>query len=71
VIDSGPGVPDEYKIMLFDRYVQVRGRKGARRGTGLGLTFCRLVTETHGGQIWIDDNPMGGSIFAFTMPVSL
>ena len=70
VIDSGPGVPDEYKIMLFDRYVQVRGRKGARRGTGLGLTFCRLVTETHGGSIWIDDNPMGGSIFSFTLPVT-
>ena len=70
VIDSGPGVPDEYKLMLFDRYVQVRGRKGARRGTGLGLTFCRLVTETHGGQIWIDDNPMGGSIFSFTLPVT-
>ena len=70
VIDAGPGVPDEYKLMLFDRYVQVRGRKGARRGTGLGLTFCRLVTETHGGQIWIDDNPTGGSIFAFTLPVT-
>ncbi|MBI1258816.1 MAG: histidine kinase, partial [Chloroflexi bacterium] len=70
VLDSGPGVPDEYKLMLFDRYVQVRGRKGARRGTGLGLTFCRLVAETHGGQIWIDDNPMGGSIFSFTLPVA-
>ncbi|MCC6802797.1 MAG: GAF domain-containing protein, partial [Anaerolineae bacterium] len=69
VIDAGPGVPDEYKLLLFDRFVQVRGRKGSRRGTGLGLTFCRLVAETHGGRIWIDDNPAGGSIFSFTLPV--
>jgi two-component system, NtrC family, sensor histidine kinase KinB len=71
VVDSGPGVADEYKMMLFDRYVQIRGRKGARRGTGLGLTFCRLVAETHGGRIWIDDNPTGGSIFSFTLPVAV
>jgi PAS domain S-box-containing protein len=36
----------------------------------LGLTFCRLVVEAHGGKIWIEDNPGGGSIFAFTLPVS-
>ncbi len=71
VVDAGPGVPDEYKLLLFDRFVQVRGRKGARRGTGLGLTFCRLVAETHGGRIWIDDNPEGGSIFSFTLPAAL
>lgn len=71
VVDAGPGVPDEYKLLLFDRFVQVRGRKGARRGTGLGLTFCRLVAETHGGRIWIDDNPTGGSIFSLTLPVAL
>jgi PAS domain S-box-containing protein len=70
VIDNGPGVPDEYKLLLFDRFVQIRERKGARRGTGLGLTFCRLVTENHGGRIWIEDNPGGGSIFAFTLPVA-
>ncbi|MFN8560457.1 MAG: GAF domain-containing protein [Anaerolineae bacterium] len=71
VVDAGPGVPNEYKLILFDRFVQVRGRQGSRRGTGLGLTFCRLVTETHGGRIWVDDNPTGGSIFAFTLPVAV
>ncbi|MBC7810237.1 MAG: GAF domain-containing protein [Burkholderiales bacterium] len=69
VVDKGPGVPPEYKASLFDRYVQVQGRQGKRRGTGLGLTFCRLVTEAHGGRIWIEDNPQGGSIFAFTLPI--
>jgi signal transduction histidine kinase len=40
-----------------------------RRGVGLGLTFCKLVAEAHGGSIWIEDNPGGGSVFAFTLPI--
>lgn len=70
VIDTGPGIPDEYKTRLFDRFVQMRERRGARRGSGLGLTFCKMVVEAHGGKIWIEDNPTGGSIFAFTLPVA-
>ncbi len=69
VIDTGPGIPDEYKSSLFDRYAQVEGRRGRRQGTGLGLTFCRLAVEAHGGIIWIEDNPHGGSIFCFTLPL--
>jgi two-component system, NtrC family, sensor histidine kinase KinB len=70
VCDRGPGVPEDYKTSLFDRFVQVNGRSGRRRGTGLGLTFCRLVVEAHGGNIWVMDNPGGGSIFAFTLPLA-
>jgi signal transduction histidine kinase len=70
VIDEGPGVPDEYKQRLFDRFVQVKGRETVRRGVGLGLTFCKLVTEAHGGAIWIEDNPSGvGSVFNCTLPI--
>ncbi|HUN09172.1 MAG TPA: GAF domain-containing protein [Aggregatilineales bacterium] len=69
ISDQGPGIPDEYKVRLFDRFVQIKGRQGSRRGSGLGLTFCKLVVEAHGGRIWIEDNPGGGSIFAFTLPV--
>ena len=68
VIDHGPGVPEDYKSRLFDRFVQVKDQKGKRRGSGLGLTFCRLVVENHGGRIWVGDNPGGGSIFSFTLP---
>ena len=70
VRDTGPGVPDSHKERLFDRFAQLDGMRGRRRGTGLGLTFCRLTIEAHGGQIWIEDNPDGGAIFAFTLPVS-
>jgi two-component system, NtrC family, sensor histidine kinase KinB len=70
VADSGPGIPDEYKRRLFDRFVQVEGRKTVRRGVGLGLTFCKLVVEAHGGDIWVEDNPVGGSVFKATLPIA-
>ncbi|MBN1963578.1 MAG: GAF domain-containing protein [Anaerolineae bacterium] len=70
VSDTGPGIPDEYKERLFDRFVQVEGTSGRRRGTGLGLTFCRLAVESHGGEIWVEDNAEGGAVFAFTLPVA-
>jgi signal transduction histidine kinase len=70
IADRGPGVPTAYKMTLFDRFVQIEGRRKVRRGVGLGLTFCRLVTEAHGGRIWIEDNPGGGTIFAVTLPVA-
>jgi signal transduction histidine kinase len=70
VIDSGPGIPVGERQSIFDRYVQIQqqGRK-QRRGSGLGLNFCKLAVEAHGGTIWIEDNPDGGSIFAFTLPI--
>jgi signal transduction histidine kinase len=71
VLDSGPGIPDDYKTRIFERFQQVdTAGKGHRRGTGLGLTFCRLTIEAHGGTIWIEDNPAGGSIFVFTLPLA-
>lgn len=69
VVDNGPGIPDAHKQRLFDRYVQLEGQAGQRRGTGLGLTFCRLAVEAHQGRIWIEDNPQGGSVFCFTLPI--
>lgn len=69
VIDQGPGIPSEYKETLFNRFVQIEGRRKVRRGVGLGLTFCRMVVEAHRGRIWIEDNAGGGSIFAFTLPI--
>ncbi len=71
VIDNGPGVPDDYKVRIFERFQQIDQGRSHRRGTGLGLTFCRLAVEAHGGKIWIEDNPAGGSIFAFTLPIAV
>lgn len=68
VEDNGPGIPDEDKERLFNRFTQLETRHGRRRGTGLGLAFCRLTVEAHGGQIWIEDAPTGGARFVFTLP---
>ena len=69
VRDTGPGVPAAYRKKIFERFVQVPGRQGRRRGSGLGLTFCRLAVEAHGGKIWVDEHPEGGSLFSFILPL--
>lgn len=68
VEDDGPGVPEEDKERLFNRFTQLGSRQGRRRGTGLGLAFCRLAVEAHGGRIWVEDAPGGGARFVFTLP---
>jgi signal transduction histidine kinase len=70
VSDTGPGVPDEFREKIFDRFIQIPGQKGRRRGSGLGLTFCRLAVEAHGGQIWVEPRMGGGSVFTFTLPLA-
>lgn len=71
VIDQGPGVPEASRQSIFERFVQIQNQAGRHRGgSGLGLNFCKLAVEAHGGKIWIEENPVGGSIFAFTLPIA-
>lgn len=70
VSDTGPGVPEEYREKIFDRFSQIPGLVGRRRGSGLGLTFCRLALDSLGGKIWVESRPGGGSVFAFTLPAT-
>jgi signal transduction histidine kinase len=68
--DNGQGIPDAYKKRIFDKFIQapITSEGRVRKGTGLGLTFCRLVVEQHGGEIWVSDAPGGGSVFTFWLP---
>ena len=69
VTDTGPGIPAEYYQMVFERFRQVPGVLGRRRGSGLGLTFCQLAIEAHGGRIWIEPGPENqGTTFCFSLP---
>ena len=71
VRDTGPGIPPEFRDRVFERFVQVTGQTGRRRGTGLGLSFCKLAVEAHGGKIWVSEGPGGkGSEFSFTLPAT-
>lgn len=70
VSDTGEGIPKEYHHKVFDKFVQVEPHGSRKRSsTGLGLTFCKLVTEAHGGSIWLDSEPGVGSTFTATFPV--
>ncbi len=68
VRDSGEGIPREYLDKIFDKFVQVEDRK-AKVGRGLGLTFCKMAVEAHGGKIWVESELGKGSTFYFTIPV--
>lgn len=71
VTDKGPGIPEKYREKIFEKFSQVEGQEGRRRhGSGLGLTFCKLVVEAHGGHIWVDSQVGQGSTFTFTLPVA-
>lgn len=66
VVDNGPGIPPEYHQRIFEKFGQVRTHQ--RMGTGLGLTFCRLAVEAHGGAIGVDSEVGKGSTFWFELP---
>lgn len=70
VNDNGEGISPENASRIFDKFVQVKSESGeVRRGTGLGLTFCHLAVEAHGGQIWVESQLGQGSTFYFTLPL--
>jgi signal transduction histidine kinase len=71
VLDRGPGIPEEYIDSIFDRFFQVPNSSSRKRGTGLGLTYCRLTAEAHNGRIWVDNRPGGGSEFVVSLPISV
>ncbi len=73
IADSGRGIPPEARERIFAKYEQVENNEPLRgsKGSGLGLTFCKLVIEAHGQHIWVEDNsPLSGACFAFTLPTS-
>ncbi len=69
VEDSGLGIPLEKRESIFDKFARLHGEVGPA-GFGLGLAYCRLAVEGHGGRIWIEDAPEDGVRFVFTLPVS-
>ena len=61
--DTGSGVAPEVAKQLFQPFVTTK-----RHGMGVGLSISRTIVEAHGGQIWVEQNPLGGTIFRFTLP---
>jgi len=64
IVDRGHGVPDDIKTQLFDAFFTTKSD-----GMGMGLNICRSIVEFHQGQLSVEDHPLGGTIFRFTLPV--
>jgi len=71
VEDNGPGIKMDDISKVFDRFVQVEKHVGpGSHGTGLGLTISKELVELHGGRIWAENVPTGGTHFCFVLPKS-
>jgi PAS domain S-box-containing protein len=70
ITDNGPGIPREFQELVFEKFRQVELRKkGLKKGSGLGLTFCKMAVEAHGGTIRVESDGRNGSSFIFTLPL--
>jgi signal transduction histidine kinase len=67
VRDDGAGIPAAYHELIFHKFGGV-GHLGSRPASGIGLTFCKLAVEAHGGRIWVESGAAGGTAFHFVIP---
>ncbi|MEL6660114.1 MAG: ATP-binding protein [Bacteroidota bacterium] len=69
VADNGIGIDAEFHDSVFEMFTRLHSSFDYE-GTGIGLALSKLIVEQHGGNIWIEANPSGGTIFCFTLPKS-
>ena len=67
--DNGPGIPPAEQERIFDKFTRLRG-KGQPGGLGIGLAFCRLAVQGHGGRIWVESDTGQGATFHLTFPTA-
>lgn len=75
IADTGPGIPEDQRDRIFGQGVQIEDKnhrpRAGGKGTGLGLNFCKLAVEAHGGDIRVEaESPLTGACFAFTLPAT-
>jgi PAS domain S-box-containing protein len=69
--DNGPGIPTDEQVLIFEKFHRVRSSGvGSVKGLGIGLAFCKLAVEGHGGEIMVESKTGKGSRFTFTLPVA-
>jgi len=69
VDDEGPGIPSSMRFLIFEKFNRLPA-EGSPKGIGLGLAFCKLAVEAHGGKIWMEPRTPKGSRFIFTLPIA-
>ena len=65
VEDTGPGIPENKRLEIFEKYSQMEEHKSM--GFGLGLAMCKMTVELHKGRIWVESEVGKGSKFIFTV----
>lgn len=69
ISDEGKGIPEKYHKKIFEPYFSLDYKtSGIKTSTGIGLSFCKLAIEAHGGRIWVENNMTRGCTFYFTLP---
>jgi two-component system sensor histidine kinase KdpD len=70
VADRGPGIEDNERTRIFDKFFRGRRHRFDTKGTGMGLAIAKGIVEAHGERIWVESEPGQGSAFYFSLPVS-
>ncbi len=70
VADRGPGIEENERARIFDKFFRGRRNRFDAGGTGMGLAIAKGIVEAHGGRIWVETEPGQGSVFYFTLPIA-
>jgi two-component system sensor histidine kinase KdpD len=70
VADRGPGIEENERARIFDKFFRGRRHRFDTKGTGMGLAIAKGIVEAHGERIWVESEPGQGSVFYFTLPVA-
>jgi two-component system sensor histidine kinase KdpD len=70
VVDHGPGIPVPERERVFDQFYRLKGGGRRPEGTGMGLAICRGIARAHGGALWLETTPGGGSTFVLSLPAA-
>jgi two-component system sensor histidine kinase TorS len=69
VADTGPGIPPEYHVEVFDDFFRLPSSEGQSEGMGLGLAIARRLVTAMGGKVWVESEPGAGCKFSFLVPM--
>jgi signal transduction histidine kinase len=69
VVDNGPGIPARDLPRVFEKFYRARPELDDVPGSGLGLAIVKIITEQHGGQVWVESQPNVGSTFTMALPI--
>jgi two-component system sensor histidine kinase KdpD len=70
VVDQGPGIPEDERDKVFEKFYRGARARADEGGAGLGLTICRAIVRAHGGKIAVRGREGGGTLVEFTLPVA-